>query len=162
VPYALHAVPAKLKLAVKPVSLVWTLLALYPGHAERSAVSLLCRARMAGTGLAETKEVMARAAPSVRPRKVAISAAAVVRRCKLGKRRDGGKSKQTNKANRCQASKLWKVQVLSGRKGAVLYSPRTTQEDATIHDPLLLHTLQESRERSDQQVFVRGRDSAFH
>jgi len=33
-----------------------------------------------------------------------------------------------------------------------LYCPRTTQEDATIHDPLLLHTLQESREGRDQQV----------
>lgn len=83
VPYALHAVPAKLKLAVKPVSLVWTLPALYPGHAETSAVSVPCRESSAGTGLAETREKMARAAPSVRLRGVAISSAAVVRRCTL-------------------------------------------------------------------------------
>ena len=81
VPYALQAVPAKLKLAVKPVSLVWTLPALYPGHAETSAVSLLCRESSVGTGLAETREDTARTAPNVRLSGVAISSAEVVRRC---------------------------------------------------------------------------------
>ena len=149
VPYALQAWPAKLKLAVRPVSLVFTLLALYPGHAERSAASVLCRDSNAGTGLAETREEMTRAAPSVPLRKVAISAAAMVRRCKLGRRRDGGESKQTKQTVVKKVSYRSCGRLRCSREGRErsLYCPRTTQEDVTIHDPLLLHTLQESRER---------------